>query len=531
MAKKTKEPQHIVEFRLNASKSDLRKFNIRLEIGRRLYNASLAEIFRRNAIMRSTPEWAKLIKDYRETKAELSKLQKIKKTSKAELPEISVLEKQKKQLSKSFQDLRKEHGVSEYALNRYSTECRKGCYFSKHLDANTVQKIDNRVMKAFDRWAFGIGGKPRFKGKNRALRSLEGKTNKQGIVIRVGNELKGTVTRVIWNSMVMPLILDKIDKHGYQSAALQLIAENKVSFVRIIKRTYKCSERLYAQLVLKGSPFVKAFHREAFTKAKGKRVGLDLGVSSLAYYGQDKAELLLGVGELLTLTKKIKKHEKRASRLLRLANHQNYNKVKRRVGRKERTVWQRKKKVRDNVRSNHYQREIAKVKELHRKIAAKRKYLHDVYANKVVSQGNVILTETVSVKAWQKIFGKSVNHFAPSSLISTIKRKAENADGQIIQINTWKAKLSQYNHVLNENIKKKLSDRIMVVGDCVVQRDLYSAFLAYCVDESTNQVNQSIALKEWSGARLRLDAAFEEIKLRAKGTEYLPSSAGVHASP
>ena len=154
--------------------------------------------------------------------------------------------------------------------------------------------------------------------------------------------------------------------------------------------------------------------------------------------------------------------------------------------------------------------------------------MHDVYSNEILSHGNLIITEKVTVKAWQKIFGKSINAFAPAKLMSVLNRKAENADGKVIEINTWKAKLSQYDHKLDSYIKKGLGERTMLVGGTdLVQRDLYSAFLAYCVNEEENIVCRSTANKQWAGARLRLDTAVEQL-LNAKRKGFIPSSAGIN---
>jgi putative transposase len=325
----------------------------------------------------------------------------------------------------------------------------------------------------------------------------------------------------------IPVNLTKRDNSGYQASALQMIADGAVSYIRIIKRTVKGKEKLYAQVVLKGSPFVKAHHKVAFGKAKGKRVGLDLGVSSLAFYSETRAGLLTGISEIKELQRKLGKHQAIASRLLRLANPENYKKTFKVKGRKTVSVFQRKKNVRDSVRTEHWKRENAIVVELHRKMAAKRKYMHDTYANEILSHGNMVITEKVSTKAWQKMFGKSIGAFAPANLMTVLNRKAENADGKVENIDTWKAKLSQYDHILDDYIKKKLGDRAMLVGgEFPVQRDLYSAFLAYCIDLEKQIVCRSTAERQWTGARLRLDAAVKHLQI-AKGKGFVPSSAGV----
>ena len=141
-------------------------------------------------------------------------------------------------------------------------------------------------------------------------------------------------------------------------------------------------------------------------------------------------------------------------------------------------------------------------------MAARRKQGHDILANEILAMGTTVITEKLSYKAWQKTFGKSVGANAPGSLINTIKRKAENADGELIEINAWKAKLSQYDHELDSYKKKRLSERVHFVGgEIAIQRDLYSAFLALCIDEKENVVSRTTALELWSSIRHLLEAA------------------------
>jgi len=63
----------------------------------------------------------------------------------------------------------------------------------------------------------------------------------------------------------------------------------------------------------------------------------------------------------------------------------------------------------------------------------------------------------------------------------------------MIEINTRKTALSQFDHTSGAYVKKPLSQRMHVFGDGQtepVQRDLYSAFLACCCDEDTLDIRQ-----------------------------------------
>jgi hypothetical protein len=64
-----------------------------------------------------------------------------------------------------------------------------------------------------------------------------------------------------------------------------------------------------------------------------------------------------------------------------------------------------------------------------------------------------------------------------------LRRKAESAGGKLIDLHTWSLRMSQYDHTTGICTRKPLSQRWHVLGDGsgVVQRDIYSAFLARCV--------------------------------------------------
>lgn len=117
--------------------------------------------------------------------------------------------------------------------------------------------------------------------------------------------------------------------------------------------------------------------------------------------------------------------------------------------------------------------------EVERKLAAERKRAHGELANQILGLGNVIQSETLSYIAFQKNYGKSGKVRAPGMFVEQLRRKAESAGGELIDLHTWSLKMSQYDHTTEVCTKKPLSQRWHVLGDGsgVVQRDVYSAFL------------------------------------------------------
>ncbi len=74
-------------------------------------------------------------------------------------------------------------------------------------------------------------------------------------------------------------------------------------------------------------------------------------------------------------------------------------------------------------------------------------------------------------------FGKSLANKAPSMLLTIIDRKLKYFSEELIEINTFEAKASQFNHFDKTYIKKSLSQRWNNFDGIKIQRDMYSAFL------------------------------------------------------
>lgn len=177
---------------------------------------------------------------------------------------------------------------------------------------------------------------------------------------------------------------------------------------------------------------------------------------------------------------------RKMDRSRRATNPENYNEdgIARKQGSKK-VFWNK---------SNHYVKYQNKLKELYRKQKDVRKYQHECLANYIVSLGNNIYVEQMNFAGLQKKstktekddsgkfkrkkrFGKSLANRAPAMLMTIINRKLTYYGLELIEINTFKAKASQFNHITGEYHKKSLSQRWNNLGGIKIQRDLYSAFL------------------------------------------------------
>jgi hypothetical protein len=68
-------------------------------------------------------------------------------------------------------------------------------------------------------------------------------------------------------------------------------------------------------------------------------------------------------------------------------------------------------------------------------------------------------------------------------LLTIIDRKLKYFGEKLIEINTFEAKASQFNHFDNTYTKKSLSQRWNDFNGIKIQRDMYSAFLIMNINE------------------------------------------------
>ena len=439
--KRANSPTFIVEMPISVSQEAERQLSARLLAGTRLYNAALGEALRRLDLMRESKAW-------------------------------QVARKLKsKERTAAFKALIKQFGFESASISAYATNCKNEAGWKDRLTAHETQRLAETAFAAVEQYSFGKRGRPRFKNSSRPLKSFTAKSMGSGLRYRA--EL-GVVE---WAGLIMPVKYPPAGKDTWLEEALK--AETK--FCRILWRTVKGQRRWYVQLAQKGLAPIK---EKNFTIA-GQEVGLDVGPSTVAVVSESCADLLGFCPTIVQPWNATRRIQRAMDRSRRATNPHCYN---------DNGTWKKGAKVK--VVSKHYQHLRQQYAETERKLAAERKRSHGELINNIIRLGNVVKTENLSYRAWQKLYGKSVKVKAPSMFIAGLKRKAESAGGQIIELNTWGLKMSQYDHISGEYSKKKLSERWHVLGGqttqepIIVQRDCYSAFLAYCVVENEHQSSQ-----------------------------------------
>jgi putative transposase len=462
-----KTPSFIAEFPLHTTAADEAALDTRLDAARNIYNAALGESLRRLDLMRESLEWR----------------------AACAMPKGDPRSPERKARAAAFKAAQARFGFGPGAIQKFCEGCRDACWIGDHLGSHDTQTTSLRAFRAVEQYAFGTRGRPRFKGKGR-LHSIEGKGD---AVIRYRVE---PAPAVHYSGLVMPLMLDRKDKRGWQATAL----DAPTKYVRIVRRIIRGHARWFCQLVQQGAaPLLRE-------PVKGV-VGLDIGPSTIAAVSGDDAILERLCPEVAEPWQEIRRIQRAMDRSRRAANTENFS--------PDGTV---RKGSRLRRRSERYKRRQRHKAEAERKLAARRKRAHGQLANRILGQGSTIKTEKLSYKSFQKNFGRSVKVRAPGMLVSTLRRKAEGAGGAMVEINTRRTALSQFDHTTAEYVKKPLSQRIHVFGDGrtePIQRDLYSAFLASCCAADTLDIRRVQAT--WPAAQPLLRRAMARINQPASG--------------
>ncbi len=440
----------ILELPLRTSSAQEKQLLARLEAARQVYNACLGESLKRLALLRQSKAYQAAQKMPRGRTGR------------------GATEKQKrmaKARAGTFREANAAVGFREYDLHAYAKQFNH-CWLGEHLDINSIQKLATRAFKAVQQHSFGKRGRPRFRGKNQ-MDSVEGKTNKQGVRWRE--------ERVEWLGLKLEAIVNQDDPviaHGLAA---------RVKFARIVRRKIKGRNRFYVQLVCEGKPYQKPKNQ----LGEGD-VGLDLGPSTVATVAEQEAFLAQFCDELVPRQKEIRRLQRQIDRQRRANNPDCYDDKGRAI-----------KGKRPTNKSARQRETETKLAELHRQQAAHRRSLHGQTVNRVLRMGNVFKLEKLSYLAFQRRYGRSVGMRAPGMFVAHLRRKAESAGAEVIEFPTRTTRLSQTCHGCKMVKKKSLSQRWHKC-DCGIeaQRDLYSAFLARCVEDG--RLNVDRARREWS---------------------------------
>lgn len=415
-----------------------------------------------------------------------------------------------------------------------------------NLTKSGIASVKNKRQKAIERRYYKAYGQPDPKDSKKVILPDSVKPQMEAKIAASISKVKPSVgegpLRIVYGKHEFPVVLrnPSTQTGRYQQAALKC----GVKFCRITRKWVKNKWKYYAQLVLEGYPPVKCDSNGVMRHPVNQgRVGLDIGTQTLAISSNDICDLRVlapsARAQAKSLVNEITCTMRAMDRSRRATNPKYYNpdgtikRLKRKHGQKQKRDWKY---------SKHYYRLRAKLRDLNRRLADIRKMEHNALANELLQHGNEFIVENMDYKALQKRskktkinaktgrahtkkrFGKSLSRCASAKFITILTNKAVRNGGNVIKVDTFETKASQFDHTDESYTKKKLSDRMAHLSSGeVVQRDLYSAFLLEHIDTETLKYDTE-ALKAAFPAFLKMH---ENTKKRLQEAEsYLPASVG-----
>ncbi len=351
----------------------------------------------------------------------------------------------------------------------------------KCLSSQQIQKEASRVWKGASDVIFSNGDDIHFK-KYGNFKTICGKTNTNGVKFHKDKSF------IEWLGLNIKCDIPRDDPYVMESLSTD------ISYCEIKRMMFPDGWHYYVTLYLKSD----APKKLCITVDKDNITGMDIGTSSVATVSDYMATLKELAPECKKYNFQIIKLLRHMDTSKRITNPDKYN-PDGTVNKANHDRW---------IFSKAYLKNLNRLKSLYRQKSAYIKQSHEEMINRLLEDSINFITEDMSYKALQhkakkterqdkvsdikqkdgsikqvrkykrkKRFGRSLNNRAPASFITILKRKAELYGGGVYEVNTKKFRASQYDHVTDEYVKHRLSERDKLIGGHKVQRDLYSAFL------------------------------------------------------
>ena len=504
-------PIHTLEVELRVNQEQKKLLIDTSEQMRQLSNVLIGTFKKNYEQMIRTKRYKKTMNKYFEITEKISKINnKIDNTDdKKLLKELKNSKKQleddKKLISNQLEDIR----INFNIFNSYYTKKAEFLYKNVFTNLNSVLalKVANRCWLQFEKLMFKSKTKKiKFK-KYGFLPSLEGKQAEKCIILKQKQDKlyinalgESFDLKIKNNDIYTKNLLELIKVYMNDSENIENININRVKngqkpldtyriiFNRIVIKRIRGKFRFYVQILYEGRPWKLDKNGNLKNKQGTGRIGIDYGTSTIAVVSESKViykNLAEEANNLKHLERQLKILQRKMDRSRRSTNPDCFN-----------SDGTYKKGTKIKVKSRNYKKILKQFREINRKLSCIKKYEIGRDANIIRSLGDQIYGEHMNFQGLakrsknttinqntgkinkKKRFGKSISNRCPGLMVSTLKNKFGNG---YHEVNTWEFKASQYNHITNTCIKKKLSQRIQELdynGETItIQRDLYSAFL------------------------------------------------------
>ena len=338
----------------------------------------------------------------------------------------------------------------------------------KQIHSDIKQVIADNLWRAYSRWVFEDGGRPRFKGKGHGLHSIRGKKNSTGIT------WKPETHTVRYGGVSYKVVIDRHDDY-----ALSAIRDpkdpskfRKAKYCTIVRRNIRGKVRWFVQILLEGLPPVKII-----PAPNTSRLAIDPSMQSMTLVTEDGLVEKVRITPIAdALGKEARRTQRKMDRSRRATNPENFESNG--VVKKGSKAWNK---------SKNYQKLQKKLAEEHRRVAEARKREHGRFINLLFQIAGSIRIEKNSWKAMQRgRYGRAVGRGAPGAFVMRLKSKAERAGSKCMEIDPRKVRPTQRDLLSGEFIKHELSERRVRMGDTdfYIDRDVAACVnLLFCDPE------------------------------------------------
>lgn len=443
---------------------------------------------------------------------------------------------QKKALKPLFEKrnaMLKERGFDKYAFEAAIKNMAK--HYGDLINSQVAQKLAYSVWDAFDDYLYDNGKQISFSPIGE-FTTIEGKSNGTGLRYIDGFFVYKPL------KLKIPVSFSRKDKYAYEEQCMQ----RPIHFCRLMRKWYPEGWWYFLQLILGGKPPRKIRREDGNFKQKlgSGRVGLDIGTQTLAVTSDSAVQMHI----LAEKVQSIEDELQRLNRAMELSRRATNPEMFHADGTivtidklpEECIIHRKTYKKRKWVKSNRYRELEAYRKHLYRKQTEARVQMHHELANQLLPLGDTFYIEDMNYKAlakkakeakknkkgkWQsrKRFGKSIANKAPATFVKILEKKVQRLGGTFERVSTFDTKASQFDHIDHTFKKAKLSNRWKTLADGTrVQRDLYSAFLLQCLNDTLDGYDETYIQTHFSNFK-----TLHDIEIQRLTTVDAPSSVGV----
>ena len=447
----------VIKILLNISEYDERYLNKSINVANSAYNEMLAVGIKSLIELRKNKHYWVLINKLKECDEEDKQKQKL--------------------LYEQLNLLSSKYNLTTQGFLDYLRIKRNNGALYKRLRASELQLVAIHVFETLKKALYGKSKIKNLKFKSKYTESsFRNNRNTDGTRLIESNNPKYAYDLLVHGKHRISIKRNNFTVYQQQC----LLKANKIKYIQIKQVKIRGKIRYQLLIYLEGTPI------EKFKLGKGT-IGCDNGISTFAYASDNEVKLVdLVPKDILRLEENIRRLNRRLDRKKRKNNPNCFDeKGKFITG------------SRVKVRSKNYLKLITRLQKVYRKMYILREELQNKLCNTLLKQADVIKVEKLDISSLQqrhkdirinpktnrpysnKRYGLSVLRGAPSMLITRLKLKCAMKQATFIEINPKDTKPSQYNHILNENIKRDLQTRIYQLSNEYpnVQRDMYSAIL------------------------------------------------------